>query len=166
MYGGMMHGSAEDASLREVMRSYPTGVTIVAACDAEGVPFGLTVNSFSSVSLDPPLVLVCIGRASSCHDRLVSAPHFAVNILSSQQESLASRFAGDPSDERFDGVKWSLSAAGVPIIDGAVARLECSHHEVLVAGDHSIVLGRVERSVVNVGTALLFHNGSMGSVPE
>lgn len=161
-----MHGSAENTSLREVMRSYPTGVTIVAACDAGGVPFGLTVNSFASVSLDPPLVLVCIGRSSSCHDRLVSAPRFAVTILSSQQEPLASRFANDPSEGRFDGVEWTLSAGGVPIIDGAVARLECSRHEVVAAGDHSILVGRVERSVVNVGTALLFHDGRMGSVPE
>jgi len=161
-----MQGSVENASLREVMSSYPTGVTIVAACDATGAPYGLTVNSFSSLSLDPPLVLVCIGRSSSCHDRLSTASHFAVNMLSSEQGPLARRFADDPPEGRFHGVKWVRGDSGVPRLDGTVAHLECARYEVMTVGEHSILVGRVEHSVVCDRTALLFHRGSMGATPE
>jgi len=162
----MMQGPAENASLREVMRSFPTGVTIVAACDAHGAPYGLTVNSFTSVSLDPPLVLVCIGRSSSCHDRLERASRFAVNILSARQGPLASRFAADPTDGRFDGVEWSRRDSGVPVIEGVVSWLDCTMHEVVTGGDHSILLGRVESSTTYDRAPLVFHSGRMGAMHE
>ena len=99
-------------SLREVMGVYPTGVTIVAGRDADGIPFGLTVNSFTSVSLDPPLVLVCIGHSSSSHDRLVSGESFCVNVLSGAQGDVAARFAREPSEGRFDDVPWAPGTTG------------------------------------------------------
>ena len=159
-----MNGRTErDASLREVMGSYPTGVTIVAATEADGVPFGLTVNSFTSVSLDPPLVLVCIGHTSASHDRLVSSTHFSVNVLSDAQDDVAGRFAREPSEGRFDEVPWRMGDLGCPLIDESVGWLECSVHEVLSGGDHSIVVGRVEKARVTDRSALLFHRGRLGS---
>lgn len=152
-----------EASLREVMRAYPTGVTIVAGRDADGVPYGLTVTSFTSVSLDPPLVLVCIGHESTWHARLVSAPAFTVNVLSSDQREIAERFASEPSRGRFDELGWSPAASGAPIIDGSAAWLECSTHEVVRGGDHSILVGRVERTAVSDRPALLFHRGRLGA---
>ena len=157
-----MDGSEMDATLREVMSSFPTGVTIVAAGDSVTEPYGLTVNSFTSVSLDPPLVLVCIGRGSSCHDRFVAAAAFSVNILAADQASAAQRFASEPSEGRFEDVSWVRGDSGAPVIEGAVACLECSLHDVMSGGDHSILLGRVDRAVSTDREALLFHRGRMG----
>jgi flavin reductase (DIM6/NTAB) family NADH-FMN oxidoreductase RutF len=144
------------------MGSYPTGVTIVAGRDADG-PFGLTVNSFTSVSLDPPLVLVCIGHSSSSHDRLLAGQGFTVNVLAGDQGEVAGRFAREPSDGRFDGVEWASGDSGAPILHGSVAWLDCELHEVLEGGDHSIVVGRVHRSWVGDRPALLFHRGRLSS---
>lgn len=152
----------ESPSLREVMGAYPTGVTVVAACDADGTPYGLTVNSFTSVSLDPPLVLVCIGHSSTSHDRLIGTKHFAINVLAADQRQTARRFAKEPSDGRFGDVPWSTGAGGLPLLDGAVAWLECTVHEVVEGGDHSIVIGRVDRSALSDRPALVFHRGRMG----
>ncbi len=145
------------------MAAWPTGVTIVAARDEGGEPFGLTVNSFTSVSLDPPLVLVCIGHASTSHDRLVSAKHFAVSLLSGDQDALAWRFAQEPSEGRFEHVPWTPGPSGAPVLEGAVAWLDCASHEVLQGGDHSIVVGRVTNADVTDGPALLFFRGRLTS---
>ena len=145
------------------MGAYPTGVTIVAGCGVDGEPFGLTVNSFTSVSMDPPLVLVCIGHSSSSHDRLVSGKGFSVNILSGGQGEVAWRFAREPSEGRFDDVAWAPGQTGSPILDGATAWLDCSVHEVLEGGDHSILVGRVEGASVSDRPALLFHRGRLSS---
>lgn len=151
-----------DASLREVMSAYPTGVTVVAGSDPDGSPYGLTVNSFTSVSLDPPLILVCIGHTSTSHARLVAAPAFTVNVLAAEQEEVALRFATEPSEGRFDDIPWQPSVSGAPLIEGVAAWLECSAYEVLGGGDHSILVGKVERSGVSERPALLFHRGRLG----
>lgn len=163
-----MDAQADDgASLREVMGSYPTGVTIVAACDDDGVPYGLTVNSFTSVSLEPPLVLVCIGHTSSSHDRLVAADGFAVNVLAANQGEVAARFAREPSNGRFDDVEWVPGdSGGCPVLGGVVAWLECERFRVLEGGDHSILLGRVRDARVFAHDALVFHRGRLLSCGE
>ena len=158
-----MDAQADDrASLREVMGSYPTGVTIVAARDDRGEPYGLTVNSFTSVSLEPPLVLVCIGHSSTSHDRLVATDGFAINVLSAGQDDVASRFAREPSLGRFDEVEWRPGASGgSPLLDGVVAWLECERFDVLSGGDHSILVGRVREAAVFDREALIFHRGRL-----
>lgn len=151
-------------TLREVMSAYPTGVTIVTGLGDDDVPYGLTVNSFTSVSLDPPLVLICIGHTSTSHDRLVAADGFAINILAADQAEIAMRFASEPSDGRFDGVSWAPgSFGGRPLLDGVVASLECEMESVLEGGDHSIVLGRVVASTSDASDALIFHRGRLTS---
>ena len=152
-----------NASLREVMRSYPTGVTIVGARERAAVPFGLTVNSFTSLSLHPPLILVCIGRTSTLHNRLITSDTFSVNFLAGDQSAIADRFASDPSEDRFQGIAWQEGALGVPLLDGAVAWLECSRYEVTDGGDHTILIGRVEHSALTGRDALLYHRGSLSS---
>lgn len=159
-----MHGSQDEApDLRRVMGAYPTGVTIVAAREEGGEPFGLTVNSFTSVSLEPPLVLVCIGHTSTYHDRLVSGSYFSVNVLAGDQDAIAWRFAQEPSEGRFDNVGWTPAPSGAPILEGALAWLDCAIHEVLPGGDHSIVVGRVSDAAVTDRPALLFHRGRLTS---
>ena len=158
--------SDQCASFREVMASYPTGVTIVASCQDDGTPYGLTVNSFSSVSLEPPLVLICIGHTSTSHDRLVAASGFTINVLAASQAEAAGRFARDPSEGRFDEVAWQPGPSGNPVLEGSVAFLDCSIHEVLTGGDHSIVVGRVDHCTLHDRPALLFHRGRLSSVDE
>ena len=150
-----------NASLREVMSFYPTGVTVVAASEKANAPFGLTVNSFTSLSLTPPLILVCIGQTSTLHDRLIASDYFSVNILAGNQGAVADRFAAEPSGERFEGAAWQVGTFGVPIIDGATAWLECSRYELLEGGDHTILIGRVEHSAVTGRDALVYHRGSL-----
>lgn len=152
-----------NASLREVMSSYPTGVTIVAAREPEGDPFGLTVNSFTSLSLEPSLVLVCIGHGATSHDRLIASSVFSVNLLSGEQGAIATRFAADPSEGRFDDVTWEPGALGAPLIAGAMAWLECSRYAVLDGGDHSILIGRVEHARMTDREALVYHRGRLSS---
>ena len=154
---------ASGASLRSVMACFPTGVTVVAARSGSGAPIGLTVNSFTSVSLDPPLVLVCISHGASSHDSIIGARGFTVSVLSAAQAEVAQRFATRPSEGRFAGVEWRAAPSGHPVIEGAAAWLDCAIHEVIPAGDHSILLGRTTAWGAGVEPALVFHRGVMGS---
>jgi len=149
---------------RQVLGSYPTGVTVVTARDAEGTPFGLTVNSFTSVSLDPPLVLVCIDRLASSHDALREAGRFAVNILAREQATLAARFASEPSAERFMELEWADGPGGEPVFPDGVAWLSCSLRAVHPGGDHSILVGEVEALQASDREPLVFHRGAFGMV--
>lgn len=150
------------ASLRAVMASFPTGVTVVAIRD-RGELVGLTVNSFTSVSLDPPLILVCLAHSSSSHDPIVTAGGFTVNVLSAAQGEVAQRFASRPSEGRFDTVEWSEAPSGHPLIEGASAWLDCSLQKVITAGDHSILLARATAFGWGEEPALVFHRGVMAS---
>ncbi|MEX2465633.1 MAG: flavin reductase family protein [Gemmatimonadota bacterium] len=146
------------------MRRFPTGVTVVAVADASGDPWGLTVSSFTSVSLEPPLVLVCIDRTSDTHDRILEAPGFGITVLSAGQSAIASRFAMDPAAGRFDDVAWDLGPAGYPVIGGSAAWLQCDLYEVLPGGDHSIILGEVRATGVSREPPMVYHEGAFGSV--
>lgn len=152
------------AEFRQVMRTFPTGVTVVAARDGEGLPVGLTVNAFTSVSLDPPMVLICIDRRSSSHDVLVERGTFTVNVLASGQEALAERFAADPADGRFAGVAWREGPNGAPVLDGTAAWLACALEAVHAGGDHSILVARVEDAWAAVTPSLVFFRGAYGEV--
>jgi flavin reductase (DIM6/NTAB) family NADH-FMN oxidoreductase RutF len=159
-----MDRSANEVDFRRVMRRFPTGVTIVAVADAAGDPWGLTVSSFTSVSLEPPLVLVCIDRSSDTHEKLVEASGFGISVLSVTQAGVASRFAVDPSEGRFDEVAWHLGPAGYPVLQGAAAWLECALHDVFPGGDHSIILGEVRGTGITDQPSMVYHEGAFGSV--
>lgn len=159
-----MEGQDSEVGFRNVMGRFPTGVTIVATNDPAGVPVGLTVNAFSSVSLDPPLVLVCVGHTSSSHDTLIEGEGFSVNILSVGQADVALRFASEPSAGRFDEIDWSPGQLGNPLVSGAAAWMECALEGVLPGGDHSILLGRAKRFGVGEDPPLVFFEGAFRSV--
>ena len=127
---------------RKAMGRFMTGVTIVSTVAPDGTLRGFTANSFTSVSLDPPLVLVCVANASSSTADFVAAPSFGVSILSQHQVDISARFAR-PGDIKFEGVACKLSDRGSPIIHGAIAWLDCARHEAISAGDHTILIGRV-----------------------
>jgi flavin reductase (DIM6/NTAB) family NADH-FMN oxidoreductase RutF len=133
------------AEFRRALGQFATGVTVVTALDpASGRPEGVTVNAFASLSLEPPLVLVCLARTTRLALLLDSAGHFAVNVLAADQRFLSVAFAR-ADDDRFAGVAWRAWASGAPILEGCVANLECARAGRNDGGDHVIVVGRVER---------------------
>jgi len=152
----------DSESFRHVMSRFPTGVTVVAALLPDGTPRGLTVNAFTSVSLDPPLVLVCIDKSAASHGQLREAGRFAVTVLSVDQAAIASHFASHSHDDRFDSVTWRTSKGGSPILDEGAAWVDCVVERVIPAGDHSIFLGRVIGAESSGQEPLLFHAGGFG----
>ena len=144
---------------REVMGYFATGVTVVASRSKEGRAVGLTVNAFTSVSLDPPLVLVCIHHLADAHDALVEAGHFGVSVLTQEQADLAVRFSADDAELRFQDLQVDEGALGSPLIQGALACLECRVTHVHREGDHSIVVGEVVACEHLDGDPLLFFRG-------
>ena len=136
--------SIDPREYRRALGRFPTGVTIVTARSAEGRYIGLTANSFTSVSLEPALVSWSLRRASALFDAFSCATHFAVHVLGASQADLAARFAAC-CDDRFRGVAVTEGTAGLPLIEGALARFECEAVACHAAGDHGIFIGRVER---------------------
>ncbi|QXJ23399.1 flavin reductase family protein [Actinomadura graeca] len=124
----------------------------------DGTPVGCTISAFCSLSLDPPLVLVCIGRDRRMHDNLAAADGFVVNVLAARQGEIALAFAGR-SAARFAGLPAGAGRLGLPCIHGAVARLECRRHSILPGGDHAIVVGEVVDAVHSPGEPLLYVDG-------
>jgi flavin reductase (DIM6/NTAB) family NADH-FMN oxidoreductase RutF len=144
--------------LRRAFGSFVTGVTIVTAIDAHGHPVGLTANSFSSVSMDPPLVLWSQSLTAPSHAVFRHAERFAINILADDQAGLSDRFARGGTD-KFSGVPMRQGLGGVPLIDGAAALLECTRFATYPGGDHAIFLGRVERFERHGRAPLVFAAG-------
>jgi flavin reductase (DIM6/NTAB) family NADH-FMN oxidoreductase RutF len=124
---------------------------------ADGAPHGLTISSFTSVSISPPLILICIDFASQAVDHFRRGPYFAVNILTDSQRDLSVTFAEKP-EGRFDGVAWQPGETGAPLLKGALAALECRVERVLDAGDHAVVFGEVVRVECREGRPLLYFN--------
>jgi flavin reductase (DIM6/NTAB) family NADH-FMN oxidoreductase RutF len=131
-------------AFREACARYATGITVATVTDSDGRPHGLTANSFSSVSWNPPMVLVCVDHGASAHDRFFAANSFAINILSDRQRDLSIRFAG-PADERFEGLDWHPGPeTGAPLLPGVLAWLECQTTHRVEAGDHTVFIGEVK----------------------
>ena len=130
-------------ALRSAFGAFTTGVTVVTSHDATGAPIGFTANSFTSVSLDPPLVLVCIANSSSNYENMTKATGFAVNILAETQVDVSNTFAR-PVDDRFASVTWQNGPHGAPVFEGVSAWFDCSMNQIVEAGDHAVLIGRVE----------------------
>ena len=146
-------------TFRSVLGRFASGITVVTARDDDGRHYGMTVSAFCSVSLAPPLILVCVDLAASMHDALLEASHFAVNILSAEQEPLSRRFSGLDESHRFNGVGYAPGTTGAALLDDALAHIECrrvQHHR---AGDHTIVIGEVEAAAARSARPLLYYRG-------
>ena len=147
---------------RRVLGHYPTGVSVVTGTSADGAPVGLAVGSFTSVSLDPPLVAFLPAQSSSSWPKIEAAGTFCVNILAADQEPVCRAFA-TPGVDKFAGLNWRPAASGAPILDGAVAWIDCSLQAVHEAGDHLIVIGRVQAlEIARPTLPLLFFQGGYG----
>lgn len=150
--------------LRQALGSYPTGVTIVTARAPDGRAVGLTVNSFASLSLEPPLLLWSLANRSPNLRAFRAAAHFAINVLAGGQDALARRFASAAIADKFDGVALCRHPAPVadlaPLIDGAVAHFVCAARDAIEAGDHTLFIGRIAHHHHVDAEPLVFHGGS------
>ncbi|MDV7145068.1 flavin reductase family protein [Tropicimonas sp. TH_r6] len=154
-------GPGRERALRTALGAFATGVTVVTCRGPDG-PLGFTANSFTSVSLDPALVLWCPAILSPRHDAFVGAQDFAIHVLEARQLDVSQRFAERAED--FDGIDWTASETGVPLIEGCLTRLDCRHFAAHGAGDHTIVLGQVEQVTHRPGAPLLFALGAYGKL--
>jgi len=167
---GLRLGAAPDApylvamvdpeQFRRTLGSLAAGVCVATTRNGEGRPVGVTVSSFTSVSLDPPLVLFCLDRGSLSHAAFTGAGHWAVNLLAAGQQGASDRFAFGP--DPFAGTGWAPGLHGVPLLDGALGAVECAAHARHDGGDHSILVGLVLRARTAGGAPLLYWRGRYG----
>ncbi|MET4388063.1 flavin reductase (DIM6/NTAB) family NADH-FMN oxidoreductase RutF [Bradyrhizobium sp. F1.4.3] len=146
---------------RNALGTYATGVTIITAAGPDGKPYGLTCNSFASVSLNPPLVLWSLVVYSSSLTVFQNASHFTVNVLGASQQALANKFAKS-SDDKFTGVDWTPGLGNAPVFAESVANFQCRSVNRYYGGDHVIFLGAVEAYTYNTKEPLLFARGAFG----
>ena len=155
-----------DATLyKQVMGSFPSGVTIVTTLDDDGGIVGITASAFSPLSLDPPLVLVCPNYASDTYPVLCSSKRFAIHLLSAEQQVEAYAFAGKGKDKA-QGIEWTLSALGNPLLGNATAIIECELWREYEGGDHAILVGEIKNLIVAEGsvTPMVYCKGKMGAL--
>ena len=145
-------------TFRAALGRFSTGITIVTARDEKGRDHGMTVSAFCSVSLEPPLVLVCIGHDASMHGLMLKVEQIGISVVSSTQEALSRRFA-DPESDRFDGIGYTRGENGVALLDDALVQLECKVEARHEAGDHTVVVCAVERAEAFDGRPLLYYRG-------
>jgi flavin reductase (DIM6/NTAB) family NADH-FMN oxidoreductase RutF len=155
------HSLIDPRDFRNALGTYATGVTVITAAGADGKPYGLTCNSFASVSLNPPLVLWSLVIYSQNMSIFQNASHFAVNVLGASQDALATRFATS-SEDKFAGVEWQPGLGNAPILADSVANFQCRAVDRYYGGDHVIFLGAVETYAYNRDEPLLFARGGYG----
>lgn len=152
-------------ALRRAFGSFATGVTVVTTRQPDGTPRGFTANSFTSVSLDPPLLLVCIAKAALSCSTFTEAMHFSVNVLADDQQNISGLFASQ-STEKFSLADWHVDTQDIPLIDGALASFSCARHTVVDAGDHLILIGHVLEFETKDGAPLGYYQGAYFSIGQ
>ncbi len=158
--------SFDSRKFRKALGTFTTGVTVVTGLTPKGVPVGVTVNAFASVSLDPPIILICLDNNTGCLKAFCESERFAVNILSENQQNLSEDFAG-PQEHKFKDRAFETWDSGCPILPGCLSNLECTRLNAFEAGDHLIVLGRVDRiEHADGGRPLLFYKSAYGRIGD
>lgn len=148
---------------RRCCGQFATGVAVACVLGMEGEPHGLTVNSFSSVSLDPPLILICIGHDSGILELFRQSRRFGLSFLRAEQRDLSNQFATRGLN-RFEGVAWHMGDSGVPVLDATLADMECEVEQAVQAGDHDVMIARVVKASVHGGHPLLYFNSAYASI--
>jgi len=152
-----MHG-VDPSQFRQLLGRFATGVTVVTTRDRAGKPVGMTASSVASVSLDPPLVLVSVARDNDMHPALKAADRFVVNVLAADQEAISRRFA-EEHPNRFDGIGYSETRHGLPVLEGVLASIECEKQSEAPGGDHTVFVGLVTGGAVSDRGPLLYYRG-------
>ena len=150
--------AVEAGAFKRTMRHYPTGVTVVTSVK-EGEPRGITINAFSSVSAEPPTLLICVNREARSYLYIATSRIFCVNILAGEQRELADRFSGKLHERQFDDIGYDEAVTGAPVIRGAIAHFDCVVTEEHHAGSHSIFIGSVVDCAARSGSPLGYFNG-------
>ena len=148
---------------RAALSRFVSGITVVTTRDSTGIPHGITVSAFCSVSLEPPLILVCIENNAGSHPAFRDGAAFAVNVLNESQIDYSIRFAS-PSSDKFEGISFHDGLEGVPVFEEALLILECRLVNAHKGGDHTIFVGQVERATVNDGRPLVYFHGNYRSM--
>ncbi len=148
---------------RRACAQFATGVAIASAKDAEGQPHGMTINSFTSVSMDPPMVLICVDYTANLLSIFEQCGQYGLSFLSRQQQALSTRFA-QRGQNRFGGMPWVAGSTGVPLIPGALAHLECRIAKSVAAGDHTVLIAEVVSADIQSGSPLLFFGSGYRSL--
>lgn len=159
----MRHSQCDALQFRKACSRFPTGVTVTTLMGSDSKPYGITVSSFTSVSLTPPMILVCIDHRSQMLPHLAVDRCFGINVLSEQQQELSRRFSGSWG-ERFNGVKWYPGKTGVPLLFDVPAVFECMVSATLPAGDHMVVIGQVLHAEYSEHSPLAYLNSSYGKI--
>lgn len=158
MHQVLLDGSHDSRQLRNALGLFTTGVTVITTRSPSGKMEGLTANSFSALSLDPPLVLWSLSRRSPSMAGFVDSGHFAINVLGAAQSALSHRFA-TPQSNKFDGIEVDHGLGGSPLLKDVLARFECQTHSTIDGGDHVLFVGRVLKLAYGAGEPLVFHAG-------
>ncbi|MBI4420088.1 MAG: flavin reductase family protein [Gemmatimonadetes bacterium] len=148
---------ATASQFRLLLSGFATGVTVATALDEAGLPHGMTASAVSAVSLEPPLLLLCVDRAADFHGVIARVDRFALSVLASDQEYLSRRFSDEPMGDRFAGIALRAGADGLPLIEGAVAHILCTKWASYDVGDHTVVVGQVRGGEVFDGRPLIHY---------
>jgi flavin reductase (DIM6/NTAB) family NADH-FMN oxidoreductase RutF len=159
--GGIIPNAENARQFRDALGCFATGVTVVTIMGPDG-PMGFTANSFSSLSLDPALVLWSPAKSSQRYPHFAAAEHYAIHVLGQAQADWPARFARGGAG--FDGLDWALNAEGVPVLAGALSRFDCRRHATHDGGDHLIIVGQVLRLALEEGEPLVFAKGRFGGI--
>lgn len=154
-----------NSDFRQALGQFATGIAVATTLDAEGKPHGLTINSFNSVSLDPPLVLWSLEKKSHQYEAFKESGKYGISVLAESQKDLSIQFAS-PVADRFEGVKWDKGSTGSPLLEGAVAHIECEVAEFFDGGDHVILLGRVVGLSTDPQAPLLYFGGQYHQIGD
>ena len=152
-------------AFRDTLGRFPTGVTVITTVDTNGKWQGVTIGSFTSLSLSPPLVLFCLDKSAICHPAFLAAEKFAVNVLAEDQSDLSAIFASKEAERPWDAVRTRVGASGAPVLLGCCATIECERVDIFPGGDHDIIVGRaiaVDQAVA--GRPLLYFGGGYRSL--
>jgi flavin reductase (DIM6/NTAB) family NADH-FMN oxidoreductase RutF len=158
-----MTAPADPTEFRRCCAKFATGICVAGVVTADGVPHGLTVNSFTSVSLDPPMILICLNHASGVIDWFRQSEHFGISILEEAQQGISGQFAQRGHD-RFNGVAWHRGETGVPLLDNALGSMECRVSQMVRAGDHDVFIADVVRATTGSGRPLIYFDSGYRSV--
>lgn len=157
------HPEQDLRAFRTALGSYATGVTIVSACGSDGQPVGVTVNSFTSLSMDPPLVLWSLSNHAYSRPVFEQAQHFTVHVLGADQVDLAMRFATRGALDKFADIAWGRGENGAPVLPGVATWFQCVRHVTYQGGDHQIYVGRVLKFWTSAKSPLAFHDGQFAT---
>ncbi len=161
----LLENCNDGVDLRAFAGRFPTGVAVITTRDRQGRCFGVTANAIASISLEPPLFLISLSRRSSTLAAIIDSGRFCINLLSNRQKDLSRLFASKQRD-KFHSVEYAIGACGSPLIAGALAHGECQLETTYEGGDHTIILGRVARTILYDADPLVYHRGGFAALAE